>query len=163
VGTTTAAACGLPGKRHRRRREKRAAKNARDARRDKAYGLSLLSLFPRPFAFFSAEELSMRNRPKLAQTGGSGQWQVKEADCAKQTQFAADGQGRPSPRPSALTLPPVGGNCAEQSQFRQRAERAKFLVGEELWWIRHACQTKPIPADAGWDEAAGTQDAEQMC
>jgi len=26
---------------------------------------------------------------------------------AKRTQFAADGQGRPSPRPEALTLPPV--------------------------------------------------------
>jgi hypothetical protein len=27
----------------------------------------------------------------------------------KQTQFAADGQGRPSPRPRALMLPPIGG------------------------------------------------------
>ena len=35
----------------------------------------------------------------------------------KQSQFASDRRERPSPRPEALTMPPVtGGNCAKQSQ-----------------------------------------------
>jgi hypothetical protein len=42
---------------------------------------------------------------------------VARAKCAKRTQNAADGQGRPSPRPQALTLPPGRGNRAKQSQF----------------------------------------------
>jgi hypothetical protein len=53
--------------------------------------------------------------------GGRGVWY-------KQSQFAPDGPGRPSPRPPALTLPPTG---------RQRR------------------QTKPIPGSAGWDGARG--------
>ncbi len=39
-------------------------------------------------------------------------------DCAKRTQLSANGQERPSPRPEALTLPPIGGKRAKRSQFR---------------------------------------------
>jgi hypothetical protein len=41
----------------------------------------------------------------------------------KQSQFASGGPGRPSPRPEALTLPPVtGGKRAKQSQFARIGE-----------------------------------------
>jgi hypothetical protein len=38
---------------------------------------------------------------------------VALARCAKQTQFAADGQGRPSPGPGALTMPPARGQVRQ--------------------------------------------------
>jgi hypothetical protein len=56
-----------------------------------------------------------------------------------------EGLRRPSPRPPALTLPPVtGGHGAKQSQFCRRVERGNCLAGKELWCIGHACETKPI-------------------
>jgi hypothetical protein len=60
--------------------------------------------------------------------GGTTSGAVAQAYRAKQTQFAADGQGRPLPRPEALTMPPTGDKRAKQSQF---------------------------PATAGWGEARG--------
>ncbi len=55
----------------------------------------------------------------------------------KQSQLAPDGPGRPSPRPEALTLPPVVlSNRAKQSQF---APRRAILPRR-----RGTCETNPI-------------------
>ncbi len=59
---------------------------------------------------------------------------------AKQSQFASGGRVRPSPRPSALRLPPVlGDHCAKQSQFAH---------GQAWPLRRQSCETKPIPRTA---------------
>ncbi len=50
----------------------------------------------------------------------------------KQTQFAAGGHGRPSPRPEALTLPPTGDKRAKQSQFRQSDLKGQVLCGKRV-------------------------------
>jgi hypothetical protein len=48
----------------------------------------------------------------------AGRRTISWAHCAKQSQFAVDGQARPSPRPEALTLPPPKGDKrVKQSQF----------------------------------------------
>jgi hypothetical protein len=43
--------------------------------------------------------------------------------------------------------------CAKQSQSLQRVQRVKCFMGKGLWWIGHACETKPIgrwpPASRG--------------
>jgi hypothetical protein len=58
-------------------------------------------------------------------TSGGVAW----ARCAKQTQFATDGQGRPSPRPEVLTMPPVGDKCAKQSQFAPDRPEGALAAG----------------------------------
>jgi hypothetical protein len=50
-------------------------------------------------------------RPRTGIGRGVTSGSVAQAYCAKQTQFAAGGQGRPSPRPGALTMPPAGQTC----------------------------------------------------
>ncbi len=63
-----------------------------------------------------------------------------DAECAKQTQFAAGGQGRPSPRACPERSEWAfghddairhGGNGAKQSQFRQRVE-SQVLSGARV-------------------------------
>jgi hypothetical protein len=51
------------------------------------------------------------NDPRGARDAGATSRAGAAAYCAKQTQFAAAGRGRPSPRPEALTLPPTGQMC----------------------------------------------------
>jgi hypothetical protein len=83
----------------------------------------------------------VRNEANLGQPGwGPG------ADCAKQTQFGADGQGRPSSRPKALALPPIGGNCAEQSQFPPDRIPHRSTHYSSIPTRCRLCKTKPISA-----------------
>jgi hypothetical protein len=49
----------------------------------------------------------VRRGQRSARAGEVTSGGVAWARCAKQTQFATDGQERPSPRPEALTMPPV--------------------------------------------------------
>jgi hypothetical protein len=63
------------------------------------------------------------NLPAWTQTGtgwGVTKGAVAQGYCAKRTQFAPDGQGRPSPRPEALTMPPTGNKRAKRTQFARR-------------------------------------------
>jgi hypothetical protein len=56
---------------------------------------------------------------------------------AKQTQCAAAGRGRPSPRPEALTLPPTRTNMRNEPNLA-RLEQGRVSDGE-------TCRTNPIP------------------
>jgi hypothetical protein len=90
-----------------------------------------------------------------------------------------DVPGRPSPRPEALTLPPVTGAMArskansvresrESSAFWDKsyagldmhAKQSQFPAGCALAGDR-LCETNPISADAVWDGAAGAWDMGQ--
>jgi hypothetical protein len=56
------------------------------------------------------------------------------------------GQGRPSPRPEALTLPPVGGHVRQTKPICRRREEwgeARQRRPGRRRWVR-ACETKPI-------------------
>jgi hypothetical protein len=84
---------------------------------------------------------SKANLPTWTRTGvgrGVTSGSVAQAYCAKQTQFAAGGQGRPSPRPGALTMPPAGTNV------RNKANSSIADCG-----FREACGPPPGPARAG--------------
>jgi hypothetical protein len=94
--------------------------------------------------------------------GGTTGGAVAQAYCAKQTQFAADGQGRPLPRPEALTMPPTGDKRAttprcpvsfrQQSQFPATPGGARPKGRGAMGRTR---KTKPIPGEGWWDEAQG--------
>jgi hypothetical protein len=60
---------------------------------------------------------------------------IRRANRAKQSQFAADGHGRPSPRLEALTMPPTGNKRAKQTQFP---------AGAGWGTARRVAQTNPI-------------------
>jgi hypothetical protein len=76
----------------------------------------------------------------------------------KQSQFRRTGTAGPSPRPEALTMPPVtGGTRAKQSQFRAGwpsvRNKANFALGVRKWgavrqaWVPAggpSCETNPI-------------------
>ena len=57
----------------------------------------------------------VQNEPNLGKSGLD-----PGADCAKQTQFAADGQGRPSSRPKALAMPPLRGQLRQTNPIWRR-------------------------------------------
>jgi hypothetical protein len=78
-------------------------------------------------------------------------------DCAKRTQFAVGGQGRPSSRPKGLAMPPVlwatARNKANCSPGRARG--SETCETNPIWRTCHAKQSKLAPAP---DEVWGTWD-----
>jgi hypothetical protein len=108
--------------------------NSRRCRWDEALGTGALGV--------------VQTKPILK--GDGSQQGVAWAHCAKQSQSAPAGQGRPSPRPEALTLPPPRETSAPnkanlaQRQVRTRAGKAigPAPAGDE------SCETKPIRPEA---------------
>ena len=88
------------------------------------------------------------------------------ADCAKQTQFGADRQGRPSSRPKALAMPPIGATRRTKPICSGRWEWASAVAKNsydksDTW--RASAKQSQFPAGAGWDGATGAWDAGQSC
>ena len=56
----------------------------------------------------------------------------------KQSQFAADGQGRPSPRPEALTMPPVRRQVRQTKPIRRKHQEGQVPCGRRVMtnWTR---------------------------
>jgi len=76
--------------------------------------------------------------PRRVQAGGVTSGAVAQVYCAKRTQFAADGRGRPSPRPEALTMPPMRNKCVKQTQFPPGRDTPAI---PRRW---RSCETNPI-------------------
>jgi hypothetical protein len=70
--------------------------------------------------------LTVRNKANFRQAG----W-LEPIERAKQSQFGVAGQGRPSPRPEALTMPPVRG-----TNVRNKANSAGGTGRASSWWKR---------------------------
>jgi len=71
-----------------------------------------------------------RTGPRGTRDGGASSRAGAAAYCAKQTQFAAAGRGRPSPRPEALTLPPTGQMCETKPILRLRIADCRNGTGQ---------------------------------
>ncbi len=79
----------------------------------------------------------VQTKPIRGDAAGDGAWGRGAWAAYKQSQFAPGRPGRPSPRPEALTLPPVTlGKRAKQSQFAPCRAVLRRRDG--------MCETKPI-------------------
>jgi hypothetical protein len=91
-----------------------------------------------------------KNEPNLRmRAGGVTGVAVAQGHCAKRSQFPADGQAGPSPRPQALTMPSPGTQMRQTKQISARqAEAGKLQAAPR-------CRTRPHPATAGNPLPAG--------